>query len=132
LIVRAEAQVETDRASDYLTSLCEQFDERAKAKTNGKVGVEWSETAGLIEFGWGRCALNAGPKTLTLRAEADDGACLRAIQELCGRHLEHAGEAEQITLNWESDGGAVAKDIDPDPHAARDQMREFHRRMMRH
>jgi hypothetical protein len=68
--------------------------------------------------------MRAGATVLALRAQAEDLAGLRQVQELVRRHLEKHGEAEGLTLHWPEDGSAAA-----DSHAGRrDAMRGFHHR----
>lgn len=121
----AEAQVQTEHAARYLAELCGQFDERAKHKPELGVRVEWTETDGSIDFGWGRCEMRADADALAFRAEATDEDGLRQIQELVRRHLEGHGEAGGLMLAWPTSGPPVA-----DSHVeGRDKMRSFHRRM---
>jgi hypothetical protein len=120
--ISGETQVSTKHASRYLVEICRQFDERAKAKPELGVRVEWNEAHGVVDFGWGRCAMSAAPGALTLRAESGDPEGLKQIQELVRRHLESQGEAEGLTVDWPLNGA--------DGHAERrDAMRSFHHRM---
>ncbi len=121
----AEAQVQTEHASRYLAELCRQFEQRAEAKPELGVHVEWTDTDGTVDFGWGRCTLRADESMLALRVEASDHDGLRQVQELLSRHLEGHGEPEPLAVTWLQDGPPAA-----DSHAdRRDTMRAFHRRM---
>jgi hypothetical protein len=96
-MLTAEASVETERPSRYIGQLCRHFNQkgrhllgglrehlsgdaqpradlRARIETirNSRIDVEWSETHGIVSFGWGQCTMQAGPDTLTLRAQAAD------------------------------------------------------------
>ena len=80
----AQAQVPTDRASRYLAQLCKhgsQMGVRALHQPRGhgdggpppKVRhAEWTDTEGIIDFGWGNCRMHASDERLVLLAEADD------------------------------------------------------------
>jgi hypothetical protein len=119
----AEAEVQTEHASRYVAELCEQFSERSRAKPELGVRVERTGGQGTVDFGWGRCTMRAGATVPAPRAQAEDLAGLRQVQELVRRHLEKHGEAEGLTLHW-PDGSAPA-----DSHAGRrDAMRGFHHR----
>jgi hypothetical protein len=119
----AEARVNTVHARRYLGDVCRQLKHRAETKS-ASVQVEWTETDGIVDFGWARCTMHADETTLTLHAGADDEAGLRQVCELITRHLEHAG-GEELSLNWAIDGTPGA-----DGHAeGRDTMHAFHRRM---
>lgn len=120
----AETEVPTEHALRYVAELCEQFNERARAKPESGVRVERTEAQGVVDFVWGRCTMRAETGLLALRAEAEDEAGLGQVQELIRRHLEKHGEADGLTVNWSQDGPAV------DSHARRrDAMRGFHHRV---
>jgi len=105
--------------------LCRQFDERARRRPELGVRVEWTETDGTIDFGWGRCEVRAEANALTFRAEAAGEDGLREVQELVRRHLEDHGEAAGLRLTWPTSGppGADGRT------ERRDTMRSFHKRM---
>ena len=65
------------------------------------VQVEWSDTDGLINFGWGRASLQATVTALVLRAEADSAEGLRRIQELLAGHLQRFGRRDHLTVTWQ-------------------------------
>ncbi len=114
----AEAQVQTGNASRYLARLCQHTSKmgrprghRPRAHGGGGVppvmqNVEWSGTQGLIVLSWGQCTLQAGPATLTLRAEAPDEKNLNQIQELIAGRLEKFGRREQLKVTWHRVQGA--------------------------
>jgi hypothetical protein len=55
IMLIAEAAVTTDRASRYLTQLCEHLEAIARARPQMPVRVEWSDDSGLITLGAARC-----------------------------------------------------------------------------
>lgn len=93
----AEAHVQTSSAGRYLARLCQHAGkmgrpQRHRPRAHGGSGgppevlhAECSETEGSIVLSWGRCALQAGPGTLTLRAEAPDEERLTRIQDMIAR-----------------------------------------------
>jgi uncharacterized protein len=91
-----QARVETDGASHYLVQLCRHFNDKVEARPGVQAHIEWSETDGIADFGWGRCTMQANPDALTVRAEADDEQGLQQIQELVTRVLEKFGAGATI------------------------------------
>jgi hypothetical protein len=96
----AEAAVSTDRASRYLGQLCQHLQAIAQAHPQMPVRVEWSNDTGLITLGGARCALQADPDALTLRAEAPDEQSLVEIERRLAERLEQIGRRDQLTVTW--------------------------------
>ena len=108
----AEATVETDRASRYLVQLARHGSQLGRStghrpRTHGAGGAppdvqhtEWSDTHGIIKFGWGQCVLQATPEGLTLHAEAADEQNLRRIQDGIAARLEKIGRRDQLKVTW--------------------------------
>jgi hypothetical protein len=63
--------------------------------------VEWSETAGTLTLNWGTCTMQAGPDTLTVRAEAANERDLQRIQDLITRNLERFGRRDHLRVTWQ-------------------------------
>ncbi|GAA3550736.1 hypothetical protein GCM10022222_37830 [Amycolatopsis ultiminotia] len=105
----SEARIRTSRASRYLVQLCR----HAKAmggKAHGlhargarpEVGaVEWTGTAGKIEFSWGRCILRATEDTLIVRLDIDDEDRLRAAEKVLAATLERFGRRDGLRVAWD-------------------------------
>ncbi len=115
-MLTAEARVETERPSRYLVQLCRHFTHQgqhlrhrrrthlagdAQARPEAQVHVEWSETHGIVDFGWGPCTMQANPDTLTLRAEATDEEHLQRVQELVTGHLDRFSRRDHLSVNWQ-------------------------------
>jgi hypothetical protein len=112
-MLSAQATVETDRPSRYLVQLSRHgshmsrpMNHRPRAHGAGETSpevrhAEWSDTRGIITFGWGQCALQATPEGLTLRAEAADEDGLRRIQDGIAARLERIGRRDQLKVNWQ-------------------------------
>ena len=108
----AEAHVQTSNAGRHLTRLCQHVGKmgrpqrhwpRAHGGSGGPPEVlraECSQTEGLIVLNWGRCALKAGPGSLTLRADAADEESLRRIQDMIAGRLEKFGRRENLSVTW--------------------------------
>jgi hypothetical protein len=65
--------------------------------------VEWSDTHGTIDVGWGRCTLEAGPDALTLRVEAADEDGLERLRTLIAARLERIGRRDALHVTWRGD-----------------------------
>ena len=106
----AEARIPTGQPSRYLIQLCQHA-----ASINHKIlrhagqalmrpdiqQVEWSDSHGILDLGWGRCTMQAGPGTLTVRAEAASEENLQRVQDLITRNLERFGRREHLKVNWQ-------------------------------
>jgi hypothetical protein len=62
--------------------------------------AEWSGTDGVIDFGVGRCALDATGEGLVLSAEAGDQHQLCQIQEAITGRRERIGQRDKLTVTW--------------------------------
>jgi hypothetical protein len=120
-----EANVQTTQAGEWLAQLCRQFQERAASHPELGIEVARSDTRGSVDFGWGRCTLQAGADALTLRVEADQADDLESLQELLTRHIEHLGSGEQAATVWSTSGEPATSPRDP---RRKHLMRSFHHR----
>ena len=105
----AHATVATTRPGRYLTQLCRHVDQLSRHAHRVPAGrdarVTWTDSAGAIDLGWGRCTLTAEDEVLTLRAEADDAADLQRLQALLGARLEQFGRRDHLTVTWQPEPG---------------------------
>jgi hypothetical protein len=110
----AEAHVQTDQPSRYLVQLCKHARQVHRLRHrppahNGSEGqppprvqhVEWTDTDGVVSFGWGQCTLLATPNMLTLRAEAASEETLRRVQEIVASDIERFGKRERLQVTWQ-------------------------------
>ena len=113
-MLTAEAHVQTNHPGRYLVQLSRHAQQvhrlrhgrhspnEGSAQPLPKVEhTEWSETRGRIDFGWGRCTLQANGDLLTLRAEAGDEQALRRVQDIVTRDIERFGSREQLKVRWQ-------------------------------
>jgi len=114
--VTAEAVIQTPNASRYIARLCRhatqmsshatQISQHLRHRDTGDAAppqvqhAEWTATTGTVTLNWGQWILQAGPGTLTIRAESDSTASLRRIQDLLTTRLEKLGKREHLTLSW--------------------------------
>lgn len=128
----SEARVQTLKADRYLAQLCRHadaisrrpgrhlHDSPAPAHPDLRIRqVERSGTTATLEFDLGRCTLDTEPDALTLRAEADDAASLRRLEDLIAADIERFGNREQVTVAWRrhhdnnGDGHSESHEIAP-------------------
>jgi hypothetical protein len=106
-----EARIQTEHPSRYLVRLCRHADSighklvqlhpgHAQARPEVK-HVEWSDAAGTLTLNWGTCTMQAGPDTLTVRAEAATEEDLQRIQDLITRNLERFGRRDHLKVTWQ-------------------------------
>ena len=113
----AQAQVRTARAGRYLAQLGKHGGQMAqlgfhRPRVHGGGGTDpgtppvvrhtdFTETEGVIDFGWGCCTLRATDEALTLYAEAEDPQHLQRIQEGITRRLEKIGRRDHLAVTWQ-------------------------------
>jgi len=113
-MLTAEAHVQTSQPGRYLAQLSRHAQQvhrmrhrphspnERDAQPSPKVKhAEWSETRGSIDFGWGRCTLQANGALLTLRAEAADEEDLQRVQDIVTRDIERFGSREHLKVSWQ-------------------------------
>ena len=106
----AEARIPTGQPSRYLIQLCRHASS-INHKTLRHAGralvrpeiqqVEWSDTHGTLDMGWGRCTMQADPGMLTVHVEAANEESLQRVQGLIARDLERFGRREHLQVNWQ-------------------------------
>jgi hypothetical protein len=114
----SEAHIPTERPSRYLVQLCRHVDQMGRSllhRPRNHFGgaahappevrhVEWSETHGTVNFGWGQCTMETAQDMLMLRAEAADEENLQRIQDLVAGRLERIGRRDHLTVIWQGTG----------------------------
>lgn len=91
-MLEAHTQVSTPAASRHLSLLCQHFQQ--------KVPANWSEQQGEVDFGIGKCWLQAEPQALLIRCQAADQEALAQVQEVVKSHLEKFARNEGLQLHW--------------------------------
>jgi hypothetical protein len=105
----AEARVQTPNASRYLVQLCQhatKFSHRLRRLHGGGprpeiLGVDWTDTHGILDLSWGKCTLDADPATLTVRVDAEGEENLRRVQDIITADLERFGRRDGVTVTWQ-------------------------------
>lgn len=108
----AEARIETDRASRYLTQLCRHIDRMPArhggpgAPEEGRPEADWSQTEGRITFGArGHCVLRAEPDALLVRLETAGLEDLDRLTRLLAARLGGFGRRDRLAIHWQRTEG---------------------------
>jgi hypothetical protein len=111
-MLTAVARLETDRAARYLDQLCRHVSQMGRPgghRPPGRGGhappevqhVEWTDTHGTIDVGWGRCTVEATSDVLSLRLESADEEGLQRLQAAVAHRLETIGRRESLKVDWQ-------------------------------
>ena len=121
----AQAHIETERATRYLTQFCQHIQSiyskrgplsparrrplagHAQGRPAEPPRVAWTDTQGTISFGDAAITLTASPSALVLRAEAGSEESLQRAQELVTGLLTRIGRRDGITVTWQRAGAAA-------------------------
>lgn len=108
----AEARIDTDRPSRYLTQFCKHAAAIGSGRghqlrmhgdtTPGDVSVraDWSDTVGTVAFNpWGQCRLQAGDASLVVRVEAANMEGLQRIEQIVTNDLDRFSH-QQLAIAW--------------------------------
>ncbi|OHV87893.1 DUF2218 domain-containing protein [Mesorhizobium sp. ORS 3428] len=112
----ASARVSTNHANRYLGQLCRHAGKMGQHASVGHsprshhageapprvLQVDWSETAGTIHFGEGKCILEASDNALLVRVEAATESGLHRLQDGIVHRLETFGHREHLTVQWQT------------------------------
>jgi hypothetical protein len=116
IMLASQAHVATERASRYLTQLCEHVSKmsapthhRPRGHSGGDAPptvrhAEWSDSDGIIDFSWGRCTLWASGSELVLLVEAESQQNLQLVQDAIAARLDRIGRRDQLTVTWNQAG----------------------------
>jgi hypothetical protein len=122
-MVTAEGHMATDRAGRYLEQLCQHLDSLGQARPQMRVNVEWSGEHGVIDFGWGRCTLDAKPSALGLVVQAGDEPSLRELQQRISDRLERIGRRDGLRVTWSPVHGTAVQMPGPPPGGVHHHMK---------
>ncbi len=86
------AELQTEKASQYIASLCQHFGRKVPVQNDG--------TTGQIQFPFGRCALWTDRGMLKLTIFADSQTDLEKAAEVVASHLERFAFRENPEINW--------------------------------
>ena len=90
--LQSNASFTTEKASQYLQTLCKHFGHKLKA--------EFTPDKGLIEFPFGNCELAADATTLNMTASAETSENLERLHTVMANHLARFAFREELNLIW--------------------------------
>ena len=91
-MLKAQAQVKTEKASRYLKALCNHF--------NRKVTAEYNDTQGSVQFGFADCVMVATEDALGIRIQADNAENFERVKYVVSDHLVRFGNNESLDVTW--------------------------------
>jgi len=86
------AAIETDKAERLMKALCNHFARKTNAHYEGNKGS--------VEFGDGKCDLEAEAGRLTLTAQAETGEGMDHVCRAMVNHLARFTPGEELQINW--------------------------------
>tara|TARA_R110002096_G_scaffold418279_1_gene622269 strand:+ start:1149 stop:1472 length:324 start_codon:yes stop_codon:yes gene_type:complete len=107
--MNAQTIFTTERAGQYLASLCKHF--------GHKVPVQYDPRSGRIELPFGQCDLAADEATLTLTARAENQPDLDRTIGVMTSHLERFAFRENPHLAWAPPQTPARPDVAVGPNA---------------
>ena len=121
----AQARIETEQATRYLTQLCQHVQKiystrgplsharyarqagHARGRPAEPPRVACTDTQGTVSFGGAEITLTAEPSALILAAEAGSDASLQRAQDLVTGLLTRIGRRDRLTVAWQRAGAAA-------------------------
>lgn len=91
-MMNTTATIQTVKARRYMKALVNHF--------NKKVSAAYTDDSGYIEFGFGRCDIQASDDTLTFQATSNDADNLNLLQGVISNHLVRFTQNEIPDLTW--------------------------------
>lgn len=91
-MLKAQATVETPKASRYLKALCNHF--------NRKVTAQYNDTEGKVQFGFADCQMTASDDTLDISIQADNEDNFNRAKYVVSDHLVRFGNNETLEVVW--------------------------------
>lgn len=91
-MLKAQAEVTTDKSSRYLKALCNHF--------NRKVTAEYDDNHGTVQFGFGYCELDATEGKLAIFIQAEDDENFGRVKYVVADHLERFSGEDALQVEW--------------------------------
>jgi hypothetical protein len=107
----AHADVATEKGSRYLQALCGHFDR--------KVDAVWDPAHGDVDFGFGRCRMEATEHVLRFEIRADDLEGFARAKAVVSDHLERFAVKDGLRLAWVDGPAPTPADVDEESSRAR-------------
>lgn len=91
-MLKAQANVQTEKASRYMKALCNHF--------NRKVTAEYNDERGTVQFGFGYCEMQADDNALSIQIQADTDENFERVKYVVADHLVRFGTNDELVVNW--------------------------------
>lgn len=86
------AIVQTEKASRYMKAMINHF--------GSKVNAAYEGNNGHVDFGFGRCEMQADETALTLRAMGKNAGEISGVERIIGSHLVRFAQKEELSISW--------------------------------
>lgn len=90
--MEAHATVSTEKAHRYMKALVNHFAR--------KVSAEYEADHGFIDFGFGRCDIEASASAMTFNVSSSNAGNLQQVQQVIGSHVARFTQQEIVDLPW--------------------------------
>ena len=94
-MLKAQAQVKTDKAARYLKALCNHF--------SHKVQATYDDNHGSVQFSIGNCEMQANGDSISFQVEADSAENLEQLKEVVGGHFERFTGEDALKVTWQDE-----------------------------
>ncbi len=91
-MLKAQATVETPKASRYLKALCNHF--------SHKVTADYTDDRGVVQFGFAYCEMAVAENVLVIDVQADSDENFYRVMHVVRDHLERFGAQENLEVIW--------------------------------
>ena len=92
--MQATATVQTKKADRYMKAMINHFSQKTTAA--------YEADSGYVEFGFGRCDMQAQNETLSFQLNGHDHKDLDMLKYMVEKHLTRFSQNEIAALTWQS------------------------------
>ena len=92
--MKATATVQTKKAHRYMKAMINHF--------GRKTNAAYEADSGYVEFGFGRCDIEAQDESLSFRLNGTDEEGLNSLKWMVDKHISRFSQNEISALTWQS------------------------------
>ncbi len=92
--MKATATVQTKKAQRYMKAMVNHFSQKTTAA--------YEADSGYVEFGFGRCDIQAQSETLSFQVTGAGSADLDRLKWMVDKHITRFSQNEITALTWQS------------------------------
>ena len=89
----ATATVRTEKARRYMKAMSNHFGRKVKSHYEGDNA--------FVDFGFGRCEMEASDTELVVRALGESAGQVEGVKMMIARHLVQFGQNEKLSISWQ-------------------------------